>query len=322
MLQRIIFATLFLIINSLNTQAKQDSLLATFPQAKHVLEDSTSSVQNATIDTIAPKLVRKIDSLEQVRFQMNPSNRFGYPIFSLKDWLSQIKLPAHELTYQAGTPLAKGIIWPLFILVALVALLTLYKNVFRNQLWLIIRSFYSNRALTQLNKEEKPTSSWALISLFILLSFTSGLFIFYLFFNQQLNSGLQSFKTYLNISLLLMLFFLLKVIFLNLFGFLFELMQPCKEYVTSLYMTFYNISLLYLPLVIIVTLQPNFDHDVLKLIGIILIPSLFIIQFIRMLVGFMSQYKFSKLYLFLYLCAFEICPILILIKVLGLNSAI
>jgi hypothetical protein len=52
--------------------------------------------------------------------------------------------------------------------------------------------------------------------------------------------------------------------------------------------------------------------------SVILILLVFLIQYVRSTLNLISNFTFPKIYLFVYLCALEICPVLIMIKALNL----
>ena len=75
---------------------------------------------------------------------------------------------------------------------------------------------------------------------------------------------------------------------------------------------------MFIPLVIAFALSPLKYGPYYIAISFVLLAIIFAFQFIRAGVNILSHYRFSKVYLFLYFCALEICPILILIKAIGL----
>jgi len=56
----------------------------------------------------------------------------------------------------------------------------------------------------------------------------------------------------------------------------------------------------------------------LKFFTALAITVIFAWQYLRNSVNIISSFRFHKFYLFIYLCALEICPVLILIKALDI----
>jgi hypothetical protein len=112
--------------------------------------------------------------------------------------------------------------------------------------------------------------------------------------------------------------YLLKIVALRMLGHLFKVQKPISEYITILYLSYFNLSLIFIPLVIAFALSPLKYGPYFIAVSFVLLGVIFAFQFIRAGLNILSGYRFSKVYLFLYFCALEICPILILIKAIGL----
>ncbi|MBM3420280.1 MAG: DUF4271 domain-containing protein [Bacteroidetes bacterium] len=99
-------------------------------------------------------------------------------------------------------------------------------------------------------------------------------------------------------------------------GFLSESEDAFSEYLNSIYILYRALGLSVIPVSIAVSYVPGLPHEVLITTGIIIILLLFIFRIIRLLVIFL-QSGVSIFYFILYLCALEILPGAILIKVLS-----
>jgi hypothetical protein len=220
--------------------------------------------------------------------------------------------------YKFGKPLPKGQLWVLGVVAALLLLFAVLKVSFTKQLQTIIQSFFSNRVLNNLNKEDNLFTSWPFLLLFVQFGFTIGMFFYLVSQFYHLAFSGTGFQFYLSISVLIVILYLLKILILRLLGHLFNVQKPVNEYVTILYLSYFNLSLLFIPLVIAFALSPLKYAPIFIAISFILLGTIFAFQFIRAGVNILSNNRFSKVYLFLYFCALEICPILILIKAIGL----
>jgi len=218
----------------------------------------------------------------------------------------------------SGQPVPKGELWVLVFVVFLLLVFALLKRSFSKQLQSIVQSFFSNRMLNNLNKEDNLFTSWPFLLLFIQFGFTIGLFFYLVTQYYHLSFGSSGFATFMSISLLIILLYALKIVLLRVLGHLFNVQKPVNEYVSILYLSYFNISLLFIPLVIAFALSPLRYGVYYIAISVLIMVVIFVFQFIRAGVNILSHYQFSKVYLFLYFCALEICPILILIKTIGL----
>lgn len=220
--------------------------------------------------------------------------------------------------YRFGKPLPRGQTWVLLVLFALLLLFGILKASFGRQLHTIIQSFFSNRVLNNLNKEDNLFKSWPFLLLFIQLGFTVGLFLYQVSQYYHIAFRGTGLHIYLTISASIILLYSLKIGILRVIGHLFNIQKPVNEYVTILYLSYFNLSLMFIPLVVAFSLSPiKYAPFFIVLSGIIL-GAIFVFQLTRAGINILSNNRFSKVYLFLYFCALEICPILILIRAIGL----
>jgi hypothetical protein len=220
--------------------------------------------------------------------------------------------------YRTGMPVPKGNLWVLGVIVLLLVLFASLKVSFSKQLQTIVQSFFSNRILNNLNKEDNLFTSWPFLMLFVQFGFTIGMFFYLVTQYYHMSFSDSGFRFYLSISVLIIVLYVLKIVFLRMLGYLFNIQKPINEYVSILYLSYFNIALMFIPLVIAFALSPLKYGPYYIAISYILLIIVFVFQFIRAGVNILSHYRFSKVYLFLYFCALEICPILILIKAIGL----
>lgn len=225
--------------------------------------------------------------------------------------LSEFSTNAPKNPRKQGNYLPKGEVWALGFIAGFLVLFALLKYSFSRQLWIIIQSFFSNRILANMNKEDNLFSSWPFLLLFILFGFVIGMFYYLVSQYYQLAGGFRYFTT---LSVLIVILYAGKIFLLKLLGFLFEVGKPVNEYISILYLSYFNTGLVFLPLVTAFALSP-LKFGIYYIIASYIILGIIVgLQFIRASINVLSNYRFSKLYLLLYFCTFEICPILILIK--------
>jgi hypothetical protein len=228
------------------------------------------------------------------------------------------RFPKKTNHYSVGAQRAKGETWiPAFIMFLLL-FFAILKNTFSKELETIIQSFYSNRILVQINKEDTLFSSWPFIFLYVLFGFTIGMFLYLCGKYYQLTYDYSGFQWFFILSLIVLGLFTFKIVLLRLFGFLFDVQRMVREYVSVLYLSYFNTAIIFLPLVLAFSLTPARYSQIYIYLAIAILCVIFFFQFIRGGANILSNYQFPKTYLFLYLCALEICPLLILIKVLKL----
>ncbi len=207
--------------------------------------------------------------------------------------------------------------WVIAAIGLLLLLLGIVRIAFPNEVISIIQAFYNDRMLLQINKEDTLYSSWPFVFLYIVFGFAVGLFIYlcnvYYYTRGTGNGGIADF---LGISVFVMLLFILKIIATRFLGFVFDLRRIVREYVSILYLSYFNAALVFLPIVLVLSFVPH-NHAVWIIpAALIIVLCLFVFRFAKTAGNLLTNYRFSKFYLFTYLCCLEIAPVLILVKVL------
>jgi hypothetical protein len=127
----------------------------------------------------------------------------------------------------------------------------------------------------------------------------------------------EGFELFIYLSAVVVGLFTTKIIVLRILGFLFDAKRLVREYVSVLYLSYFNAAILSLPVVIAFSLTSYRFAIIYSYIGIAMLVLIFLFQFLRAGANILSNYKFPKVYLIIYLCALEFCPLIILFKALG-----
>ena len=309
-------AVLMLFVAKAQVLSVPDTLQNTLLQQDSLLQ---GTVKTISIDTLTPNVLKIRDSLTNEKWLDSLNNGYGFAVFSLKNSIELASNPYEKVSYQHGDLLPKGDVWVLAIIGFLLVLFAVLKNTFGKQLSALVQSFYSNRALVNLNKEDNLVTSWSFLLLFIQFGFTIGMF-FYLVAQYQGVPEVQqqSFTFFIFISVAVILLYLLKIVCLRFIGFVFDVQRALHQYVSILYLSYFNTSLLFIPIIVAFALSAKEYGSGYIVLGLSALVLIFVFQFIRAAINILSQYRFPKLYLFLYFCTLEICPILILIKAVGI----
>lgn len=216
----------------------------------------------------------------------------------------------------AGQAKAQREPWVIYVIGLLLLLLGIVRVAFPGQVMAIVQAFFNDRMLSQINKEDTLYSSWPFIFLYILFGFAVGLFV-YLCNRYYLGHSGRGMDTFLAISVSVMALFIVKILITRFLGFVFDIQRVVREYVSILYLSYFNAALVFLPIVLILSLVPHNQLVWLIPVALCIVLGLFIFRFSKTANGMLTNYRFPKFYLFTYLCCLEIAPVLILIKVLG-----
>ncbi len=136
--------------------------------------------------------------------------------------------------FRTGNPLLKGKTWVLGFIFLLLVVFAVLRVSFAKQLQNIMQSFYSNRGLNNLNKEDNIFSSWPFLFLFIQFGFTIGMFFYLVAQYYQLPYVHQGFRFFVSVSILIIVLYAFKIVLLRLLGHLFNVQKAVHEYVSIL----------------------------------------------------------------------------------------
>lgn len=207
--------------------------------------------------------------------------------------------------------------WVLFTSLFLILAFAIVRFFFSSDVKLIVQAYFNERIIAQVSKEDTIFTSWPFIFLYLLFALTLSLIVsvFYAFVLQRFD--FLTFQNYLKVSAIIAIIFVLKIGFIRFIAFVMEIQKLVKEYVTILYLIYFNSLLFLLPLVLMVSLTPVKYLSLLFNIAIFIGLILFLYRFLRTAFNLVTQQRFSIFYLILYLCCLEIAPILILVRLLS-----
>jgi len=288
--------------------------------------DSIKLAKNLEMKRIADSVKHVQDSLQMQWVKLPDVSRPNLFLDSLKElytvknsdffaWNNQFKDLKHN--YKVGAPKRSRDNWIIGVIITLLLFLAVIRVSYPNEIILMIQGFFNNRVLSQISKEENLFNSWPFIFLYILFGFTMGLFLCLVSKFTQLGGVTEGFNLYLVFSFSVIALFTLKIVTVRFIGFLFDISRLVREYVSILYLSYFNTALVFLPVVFIMAFSPKNLAASFVVFAILILVTIFIFQFLRAGSSIFKTYSLSKFYLFLYLCTLEIGPILILIKVLG-----
>lgn len=280
--------------------------------------DTTVAVLQDTV--LADSLA--IDSLIQFKEDRSSIYESLKDYFKLKgtdysSWDTFVKTGSHFAPGMQYDPLKyQRPFWVIFVLFFLLLSIGLIRVFFTPIFHNIIYAYYEERVLHQISKEDSLLTSWPYIFLYILFSFSLGLFVvicqsaFY-------DGHALTLSNFFRISGIVALLFVLKIMLVRFIGVIFDISRFLREYITVLYLVYFNSMLLLLPLLLIVTFVPSLYFNFILYFFSIVVSILFLYRFFRTALSMLSHLRFSIFYLIIYLCTLEIAPILILVKTLN-----
>lgn len=204
--------------------------------------------------------------------------------------------------------------WMVYLLFFILAFFVTIKYSYLKDFKNINDGFWTLRGINLLIREDNLLNSRASALFFLLFSFTYALVIYNLCTFYGLVLPYSGFRLYLFFVVSIAAVFFIRTIVLLLLGFIFSTGKMFKSYIIIIYTGNYVFTIYLLPLLVIYTFLPtDIASKLFVLFPLILVGNL-LIQYLRGTSYIVSHFKFPKIYLIVYLCAFEIAPLLLLIK--------
>ena len=220
---------------------------------------------------------------------------------------SDIHIKNTDLSYSS-------LAWMPGLVILSLLLLTWIKVIYIQFLTPVLVSAFNYKTATKLYNEKNAPAQNAFIILHLIFAINAGLFILFAadYFDFR-NPDSSPLLFFLGSSIVILLLFAFKSVALTTIGFLFDNSKIFSEYKhnISLYSKIYGIVLL--PVVVGIIYMDDFILSELIYTGLILGAAIYLFQLIRGLEIIIKK-GVSVFYLILYLCAFEILPILVLYK--------
>jgi hypothetical protein len=286
------------------------------------LADSVGRAQNVAKND---SLKRVSDSLAVMYIKYpdpDRKNRFLDSLMQLYqvknlDFIAWAKQFGRSINHEGEGKLKKhGQRWVLLVILSLVLGFSVLRIAFRNDISVLTNAFFDHRFLAQQTTSVGFIGSWPFLLLFVLFGFTIGMYLYLVGSYLQLSYVYNGVIWYVILSILIMGLLILKVYVLRFLGYILFVQKAVRVYISSLFLSYFHTALLFLPLIVAFSLSKSAHAVLFIYAGIAITLLITVFQAIRGAIHILSHYQFSKLYLFIYFCALEICPLLVLIKVL------
>lgn len=219
--------------------------------------------------------------------------------------------------YGFGEIVANDPVWFLLTYIILLIFFAIIKILFKKEIDLIFMAFFDKRTLGQVNKEDNVFVSWQFLFLYLNFVFSVGLFVCLIFYKSSASASAAEFSIFLLVSLFAFVFFGLKILVLRLLGFVFKVQKLVRDYTNIIYLTYFNLLFVLLPITFCLVLINLQEQYYVFWTLMILFSGIITFQFLRITFNILLNYRIPKFYLIIYLCALEICPILIFAKTIN-----
>jgi hypothetical protein len=203
-----------------------------------------------------------------------------------------------------------------YLLIGILFYFAFFKVLFAKYLRNLFTLFFLVSMRQQQIREQVLQSPLPSLLLNILFVISGGLYITFLIRYSQLAQHLDFWFLLMDSIAILSLIYLGKFLFLKFSGWIFKISRATDMYIFVIFLTNKVLGIFLLPFLLLL----SFSESVLRQISItISVAMIVILFFYRFLVSFnpvRKEIKVRGFHFFLYLCAFEIAPLLLIYKVL------
>jgi len=275
-----------------------------------------NSVQQDKIDTfdyVFPPADRPNKLVEEL---FSDVEQRSIHLIATLDYIASKKGPGDGLPHGQGETKTERPIWVLLVVFLLFFAVAIVRLAFPADFSMIVQAYYDERTLQQVSKEDNMLTSWPYIFLYLIFSLALGLFIV-LMESSFVRLDILSWENYVRTAFFVALLFIVKILLIRFISFVFEIDRSVREYVTILYLVYFNSMLFLMPFLLVAIFVPIAYFKILLILFTVSVSILFIYRFLRTAFRLFGNLKFSIFYLILYLCALEVAPILILVRTLS-----
>lgn len=234
----------------------------------------------------------------------------GYSLYIKKNVLLK-EVPALFKIEQRFAVPEKDLLF--YLIIGLLLLYGLINNIFP-QYYIKLFSQFSKSSLREAqNREQLVQNSFASLISNIGFVLSFSLMSTLLIFNNHL-LPISFWLAYFYICAFFALLYLGKFIVLQLMGYVFNVRELVNTYIFVVFMINKVLGILLIPFVLILAFSKPMYYSIAVGAGAVLTVLLFLYRYLFTLTSVRNKLHISSFHFFLYLCAFEILPLLILYK--------
>jgi len=206
--------------------------------------------------------------------------------------------------------------WLVYLVAGVILLLGIIRSAYLKYFSDLFRAFFNPTLSQRQLKDQLSQSPFPnfLLNTFFVISL--GLYLYLLMYRLDYPAGAIAWMLIPGLMLLVGVIYLVKYVVLRFCGWLFGNEELIDAYVFILYLINKVLGILLAPFLIVLAFCSPEIAAICLYISIFFIVLLVVYRYVRSYSLVRQYLSFSKLHFFLYLCAFEVVPVLIITKVL------
>ena len=203
-----------------------------------------------------------------------------------------------------------------YLLVGMLFYFAIVKLFFSKYLANLMTLFFKASMRQQQLREQMLQSPFPALLLNTLFLFSAGLYGAFLMRFYNLGNPDRFWIHFLYCACMLAILYLLKYTILRITGWIFNLNHAVETYLFVVFMTNKIIGIFLLPFLVLISFSGPLMTEIGVTVSIIMVCLFYVYRYIASYTTLHKEIKISGLHFFLYLCAFEIAPLLLIYKVL------
>lgn len=249
---------------------------------------------------LAPQKGKRIVAGVQHLLATNPNYQFA-------------KTPVSLVVERRKTVSREGIFYFILALILYIALMRLFFSKYMSTMFTLF--FRATLRQQQLREQMLQSPLPALLMNIYFVIVTAAYFAFMSSYT-DFHLGSTWWSNFLYAALLVSGIYIGKFIVLNICGWIFGIRQVTDTYIFIVFLTNKMIGILLLPFVILIAF-PNAEFlPSVIILSYIMLGAMLLYRFVISFRPVRAEIKLNRLHFFLYLCAFEIAPLLLIYRVL------
>jgi hypothetical protein len=203
-----------------------------------------------------------------------------------------------------------------YLLILMLFYFAVVKLFFGKYLANLLTLFFRASMRQQQLREQVLQSPFPSLMLNILFVFSAGLYGAFLLRFYRFGNPDDFWIYFLYCAVLLALLYLLKYLVIRMIGWIFNISRTAETYLFVVFMTNKIIGIFLLPFLVLISFSGPLISEIAVTLSIIMTGVFFVYRFLGSYSILHKEIKISGLHFILYLCAFEIAPLLLIYKVL------
>jgi hypothetical protein len=242
-----------------------------------------------------------------------PALSFWQHVLTINPYLNFTGKPVVEI-YEIHHANSKDTFF--YLLVAILFYFALVRIFFEKYFNNLMTLFFRVSLRQQQIREQVLQTPLPSLLLNILFVISGGLFACYLLHYSRFGEGVRFWVLYLYCMGAIAAVYLVKFVILKFIGWVFSISRATDIYIFVVFLVNKMLGIFLLPFLILITFS---GQEVREIFITISLAMIFVMWAYRALAGYRpvrNEIKLTPFYFFLYLCAFEIAPVLLIYKVL------